>query len=96
MIKNIYKETFVKSGHMQSNFLKTNLGVKQGEPLKPMLYNVFINDLVDFLVTNSRTPTLNDVTVHSYLFYADDLAIFATNPDNLQDKLDNLKTYCTK
>ena len=32
MIKNIYKETFVKSGHMQSNFLKTNLGVKQGEP----------------------------------------------------------------
>ena len=41
------------------------------------------------------TPTLNEVKINS-LLYADDLALVATSPEDLQVKLNLLHEYCKK
>ena len=40
-------------------------------------------------------PTLNEVKINS-LLYADDLALVATSPEDLQLKLNLLHEYCKK
>ena len=32
-----------------SNFFKSNVGVRQGENLSPVLFAIFLNDLVEFM-----------------------------------------------
>ena len=97
MIKNIYSKTYscIKNNDSFSAVFETNTGVKQGEPLSPLLFNIYLNDLVEYLGVNSMTPTLNEVKINS-LLYADDLALVATSPEDLQVKLNLLHEYCKK
>ena len=98
MIKNIYSKTYscVENNGSFSAIFETNTGVKQGEPLSPLLFNIYLNDLVEYLGVNSMTSmTLNEVKINSFL-YADDLALVATSPENLQVKLNLLHEYCKK
>ena len=50
-IMNIYKDTYsrVSINNKQSNVFKTSNGVLQGSILSPMLYAIFINDLIEDL-----------------------------------------------
>ena len=91
MIKNIYSKTYscIKNNGSFSAIFETNTGVKQGEPLSPLLFNIYLNDLVEYLGVNSMTPTLNEVKINS-LLYADDLALVATSSEDLQVKLNLL------
>ena len=97
MIKNIYSKTYsyIKSNGSFSAIFETNTGVKQRDPLSPLLFNIYLNDLVEYLGVNSMTPTLNEVKINS-LLYADDLALVATSPEDLQVKLNLLHEYCKK
>ena len=77
-------------------------GVGQGDPMSPILFNLFIDSLAKAL---ARTPGLEGVhmdhrhgghglTVKS-LFYADDICVVATSPTQLQLALRTVKDWCT-
>jgi exonuclease III len=78
-----------------SNDILIKKGVLQGNTLSPTLFNIFINDITAcFEGQNSPClDELNNIPV-SCLMYADDIVILSKSKKGLQEKLNNLDTYC--
>ena len=98
----------VKSGNILSNFFTSNLGVRQGENLSPILFSIFLNDLTQFMsskfegladFSKSTFELLSgndfDVYLRLYLLlYADDTVLLAESQSDLQYALNAMSEYC--
>ena len=78
-----------------TNFFNYEKGVHQGNPISPLLFNIFINDLFDKL-KSTQDISLDDTQTFNILMYADDLIILSTSKENLQTNLNLLNEYCNK
>ena len=63
------------------------MGLKQGEPLSPILFILFINDVFKTINLNDLTGKDVDLSMYMILF-ADDIVLFTTNQLSLQAQLD--------
>ena len=77
----------------RTGFLKSNVGVLQGDSLSPLLFNPYISDLKAFLGVDDDTPTLVNSRINC-LIYADDLILMSRSETGLQALLDRLGEYC--
>jgi hypothetical protein len=85
----------VKHCNKVSDFFDSFVGVKQGEPLSPILFLMFINDISNNLQLADCDATFEQLTIFSLLF-ADDTVIIGRSPNELQLLLNKLSDYCTK
>lgn len=94
ILQNTYEksETVIFDGSTYSSPFSAKVGVKQGCILSPLLFSLFINDLVDELSGGVNVAGIN-VKV---LLYADDIVILSDSPYALQSMIDDLQTYCLK
>jgi hypothetical protein len=98
----------VKSTQGLSTYFASATGVRQCENLSPILFSVFLNDLVEHisntyngldLLSQSIKNVLSDDIVEVFfklilLLYADDTVIFAESASDFQLALDVMSTYC--
>ena len=98
----------VRLRHAKSEFFVSNVGVRQGENLSPILFSLFLNDLSEFI--SHAYSGLNDIKEMSkillsndeievlfklyILLYADDTVIFAESKEELQAALNAMYLYC--
>jgi len=110
VIHNMYDmaKSCVKSGGNISDFFMCRNGVRQGENLSPLLFGLFLNDMIKYissryqglsLFSNVIHETNPDETVQMYmklyiLLYADDTVILAESLDELQKALYAMESYC--
>jgi len=94
-IKAIYAETkarvWTKKGYTDE--FGTTCGVRQGCLLSPLLFTIYINDLVDEIDVGGFC--YNGVWIR-LLMYADDIVFLAPNPTILQEMINKLENYCEK
>lgn len=97
MLKQMYMHTTirVRAHDGVGSPFESEIGVKQGDPLSPLLFGLFIDRICSFL--DEVTP---DVGVRvggkrlKCLLYADDLVLLAHDREGLQDLLDALANFC--
>ena len=84
-------------GGMTESF-EAVMGVKQGCPLSPTLFGLYLDDFEQALEANHDGLDLPVLRVQRVpaLLYADDLALVATSPEGLQAQLDLLQAYAAK
>ena len=97
IIKDMYKEVFYRvkvDGGLTEEFSST-IGVKQGCVLSPILFKLFIADIVNIFDGSCDPVSLGSSKI-SCLCYADDIVILSESADGLQKCLDKLSSYCEK
>ena len=85
----------VRYKNVGSEFFNINSGVKQGDPLSPVLFILFINDLLEStFIDDTAVVTISDINLFM-LLYCDDAVLFAKSPECLQNMLNKLYDYST-
>jgi hypothetical protein len=86
----------VKVGHSLSDFFPSYTGVKQGCPLSPNLFGLYIDAFEKYLeqFAPCTGPLLPGGLTVPCLIYADDIVLLANSAENLQAQIDALHRFC--
>jgi len=82
----------VWTGEELSDYFESELGLKQGCLLSPLLFSLFLNDMDEEICGGIRLYELNI----PLLMYADDIVLLAESATDLQSMINNLEHYCAK
>lgn len=79
----------------KSDFFSSHIGLKQGDPSSPLLFMLFINDIIQNVNSDlDNIFTIDELQIFM-LLYADDAVVFARSPEVLQSILNDIESYCT-
>ena len=98
LFRNMYEKTklSVRLPRGITESFPSNVGLKQGCNISPIVFNLFINDINGiFDVRFCHPVTLGNIKL-SNLIYVDDLILISETKIDLQSCLDNLQAYCQK
>ena len=79
-----------------SGWFPVDIGLKQGCILSPLLFSLYINDLVKEIKDLDIGVPISGTEKISILLYADDVVLIAENAENLQTILHTFFRWCAK
>ena len=80
----------LNKGHLDA--IDSNLGLKQGCPLSPILFNLYIDDINKIFQEQCDPIDFQGVKINHFL-YADDLVLLSSTDEGLQSCLNNLHDF---
>jgi hypothetical protein len=97
-LQSMYSQDIVRVMHPTeglSTWFPCGIGVKQGCPLSPLLFGLYLDGLEKHLdaLEGDSLPQLADIIV-KLLLYADDLALMLETPQGLQKQINVLFEFC--
>ena len=72
--------------------IDSNLGLKQGCPLSPLLFNLYIDDVGSIFTADDAPLKLHDTNI-SHFLYADDMILLSETEEGLQNCLNHLHKF---
>lgn len=92
-IKKLYKNSkaCIRINSHFTEFFPMEKGVRQGCPLSPTLFNLFINDFLDD-IKGIKIPGLNEKIPG--LQYADDTVIFVETEEEINETIGKIEKWC--
>ena len=82
----------VEIGDTKTGFSKLDAGTRQGGKSSPLLFNIFIDDVVEKLDATNCGVEIGELIV-TCLLYADDIVLFAESPQELQTLLETAESW---
>ena len=84
----------IKYNSSFSQYFDSYIGLKQGVPSLPLLFMLFVNDIVNNINSDLNDIfTTNDIKLFLILF-ANDQVVFSKSPQTLQSILRDTENYC--
>lgn len=83
--------TILRADTWQTGAIHPRVGVKQGDPLSPLMFNIIIDRLLRQLP--NEIGAFVGTTKLNALAFADDLVVAASTPEGLQSLLDNTTSF---
>ena len=77
-------------------FFESLVGLRQGCNLSPMLFNIYVNDLIEELQNDDCGPVIINNCSISCLMYADDLFVLSESWEGLTASLNKLDSFSNK
>ena len=98
LIKSMYEDIkmAVKLPGGLTPFFESLVGLRQGCNLSPMLFNIYVNDLIEELQNDDCDPVIINNCSISCLMYADDLLVLSESWEGLTASLNKLGTFSNK
>ena len=95
IIRSMYNsvKSRIRYENQLSNEFSCMLGVRQGECLSPFLFSMFLNDLEEEFITHGIEGIDIGLIKLFILLYADDIVIFSSDAEGLQNGLNVLELY---
>ena len=88
LVENMFSQasSCIKVGNKLSQPFTTNVGLRQGDPMSPLLFNLFIADLVSSFTPECDPPSLVDTPIPSIQF-ADDICNFSKSLQGIRKSI---------
>ena len=100
ILKSLYDNTLscVKLNRGLTNSFKSSVGAHQRCNLSPILFNIFINDLIELFSPSDHSccPVKLKFVSFNCLLYADGLILLSETETGIQNCLKKLHVYCKK
>ena len=89
-------EMFVRvSNSHRSHLFTSNVGVRQGDAISPILINLYVSDFQSYIGFDTDASLLDTFFVN-FPMYADDLVLISRSEVGLQGLIDKFGDYCKR
>ena len=97
LLQDLYKDSRIRLewGNIQTDWIHTYSGVKQGCPRAPTEFNIYIQEVADRISTLGQGFSCGDSKI-SVLMYADDIVLVSESEDGMTDMLKEMETIGTE
>lgn len=91
-LQDLYEDSWTKlTLEGSSRVVHPTVGVRQGDPLSPLLFNLVVDEFLQTL--DPGIGYSSDQLQLDGMAFADDLIVFASTPEGLQRRLDSLHSF---